>query len=218
MAQPKAKPTFTMPSTAFLFKTGRTPGWPVQTGQIWELGGEPKSVGQVQKSLDCVFNCTCTSRPITASYFVDTVGPDMGRILNHLPKLFKKILVGPIGGEALRLLQITPSALKNFSGIEGADLLQRLHEEPAHGFAGANSVMYIPIMDIGDGFYNFALPARFLPDLSKGGLRVRLARLRVPFRKGPHPLAAQVFDANQEDLFPGRVPHHTARRKIGFGL
>src|ERR1700734_972968 len=56
-------------STAFRLSTGKAPGSPRQTGQTFELGGWPKRVEQEQKIFDSVSNCTCTSSPITGSYF-----------------------------------------------------------------------------------------------------------------------------------------------------
>src|ERR1700743_58684 len=61
-------------STASLHKTGRAPGSPRQTGQTLVLGGAPKPVGQPQKILVRVPSCTCTSRPITGSYFAMSSG------------------------------------------------------------------------------------------------------------------------------------------------
>ena len=40
--------TATAYSNAFLFKTGRVPGIPVQTGQVWVLGAPPNAVEQPQ--------------------------------------------------------------------------------------------------------------------------------------------------------------------------
>src|SRR3990170_6994509 len=55
-------------STAFLLRTGKTPGRPRQTGQVWELGASPNRVLQPQKIFDAVRSWACTSSPITASY------------------------------------------------------------------------------------------------------------------------------------------------------
>ena len=41
-------------STAFLFRTGKAPGIPRQTGQTLVLGGAPKRVEQEQKILVAV--------------------------------------------------------------------------------------------------------------------------------------------------------------------
>ena len=38
-------------STTLRFRTGRDPGCPVQTGQVWVLGSAPKAVEQEQKIL-----------------------------------------------------------------------------------------------------------------------------------------------------------------------
>ena len=45
---------------------------PRQTGQTLVFGAEPKTLGQLQNILLRVSNCTWTSRPMTASYFVVT--------------------------------------------------------------------------------------------------------------------------------------------------
>jgi hypothetical protein len=57
-------------STAFLFRTGKAPGKPRQTGQTFVFGGSPKRVEQEQKILVAVSSWTCTSSPITGSNFV----------------------------------------------------------------------------------------------------------------------------------------------------
>src|SRR5438552_921523 len=59
-------------STAFLLSTGSAPGNPKQTGQTLVLGGAPNCVEQPQKILVWVSSCTCTSRPMTGSYFSRT--------------------------------------------------------------------------------------------------------------------------------------------------
>ena len=59
-------------STAFLLSTGSAPGNPRQTGQTLVLGGAPNWVEQPQKILVWVSSCTCTSRPMTGSYFSRT--------------------------------------------------------------------------------------------------------------------------------------------------
>src|SRR5579864_7609051 len=56
-------------STAFRFNTGSAPGRPRHTGQTFVFGGSPKRVEQEQKILLAVSNWTCTSSPITGSYF-----------------------------------------------------------------------------------------------------------------------------------------------------
>ena len=56
-------------STALRFKTGSAPGRPKQTGQTFEFGGSPNRVEQEQKILLVVSNWTCTSSPMTGSYF-----------------------------------------------------------------------------------------------------------------------------------------------------
>src|SRR4051794_34103544 len=61
-------------STATLFRTGKAPGNPRHTGQTFWFGGAPKLVGQAQKILVRVASWTCTSSPITGSYFANTSG------------------------------------------------------------------------------------------------------------------------------------------------
>src|SRR5713101_9496229 len=56
-------------STALRFRTGNAPGNPRQTGQTLVLGGSPKWVEQEQKILVAVRSWTCTSNPMTGSYF-----------------------------------------------------------------------------------------------------------------------------------------------------
>src|SRR5208282_600987 len=55
-------------SKARRFMTGRTPGIPVQTGHVAELGGRPNCVLQPQNSLVQVRSWTWTSRPMTIEY------------------------------------------------------------------------------------------------------------------------------------------------------
>ena len=63
-----ASPTAIAYSTTCLFKTGREPGIPVQTGQVWVFGAPPNSVEQAQKIFVLVASSTWTSSPITVSY------------------------------------------------------------------------------------------------------------------------------------------------------
>src|SRR6185312_3615310 len=56
-------------STARLLSTGKAPGNPRHTGQTFVFGGAPNCVEQPQKILVCVSSWTCTSSPITGSYF-----------------------------------------------------------------------------------------------------------------------------------------------------
>src|SRR5947207_9267797 len=72
MRQFSAMAASTAYSTAFLFSTGNAPGRPRQTGQTLVLGGAPNCVEQPQKIFVCVSSCTCTSRPMTGSYFSRT--------------------------------------------------------------------------------------------------------------------------------------------------
>src|SRR5579863_8002590 len=61
-------------SSARPFKTGSAPGCPRHTGQTFVLGGAPNPVAQPQKILVRVFSWTCTSSPITGSYFAISSG------------------------------------------------------------------------------------------------------------------------------------------------
>ena len=54
-------------STAFSLTTGRAPGRPRHTGQTWELGSAPNSVGHPQNIFVLVCSSTWTSRPMTGS-------------------------------------------------------------------------------------------------------------------------------------------------------
>ena len=55
--------------------TGSTPGYPMQTGQTLVFGSQPYWFGQPQNILLSVRTWACTSRPITASYFMFSVLP-----------------------------------------------------------------------------------------------------------------------------------------------
>src|SRR4029077_11570480 len=56
------------------FSTGRAPGSPRQTGQTFVFGGGPKPVAQPQNIWVRVPSWTCTSSPITGSYFAMSSG------------------------------------------------------------------------------------------------------------------------------------------------
>src|SRR5436190_6155541 len=66
----KASEALTAMATASRFRTGSAPGKPRHTGQVLELGGAPNFVEQPQKILERVRSWTCTSSPMTGSYFV----------------------------------------------------------------------------------------------------------------------------------------------------
>src|SRR5215831_19345609 len=70
--QRRAWDASTANSTAFRFSTGNAPGRPRHTGQTLLLGGAPNRVEHPQKILVCVRSWTCTSSPITGSYFSRT--------------------------------------------------------------------------------------------------------------------------------------------------
>src|SRR5216683_8430910 len=72
MRQPRAKAARPANSTAFRLSTGRAPGKPKQTGQTLVFGGSPKRVEQEQNILVAVRSWTCTSSPMTGSYFART--------------------------------------------------------------------------------------------------------------------------------------------------
>ena len=54
-------------STARRLITGRLPGMPWHTGQVWVFGAAPKVVAQPQNILVRVRRCACTSSPMTVS-------------------------------------------------------------------------------------------------------------------------------------------------------
>src|ERR1700676_1234143 len=59
-------------STARRFKPGKVPGSPRHTGHTLLLGASPNRFAHPQKILLFVSSCTCTSSPITGSYFAST--------------------------------------------------------------------------------------------------------------------------------------------------
>src|SRR5439155_26803628 len=63
-----SRPVSAVRRSASSFATGKTPGKPRQTGQTRVLGGAPNSLAQPHHIFDLVFNWTCVSRPMTASY------------------------------------------------------------------------------------------------------------------------------------------------------
>ena len=72
MEQFKARPINIVLSIARLLTTGRAPGNPKQTGQVWVFGAAPNSVAQPQNIFDLVFSSTWTSSPNVGSYFSNT--------------------------------------------------------------------------------------------------------------------------------------------------
>jgi hypothetical protein len=70
MEQLVASPARMAYSTTFLFSTGKAPGNPRQTGQVWEFGSEPNFVEQPQKIFELVRSWAWTSSPITTWYFM----------------------------------------------------------------------------------------------------------------------------------------------------
>src|SRR5215831_17107911 len=67
MSQPSASAATVASSTARLFRTGRAPGRPRQTGQRAVFGSAPNRVEHPQKILVAVSSCAWISRPITGS-------------------------------------------------------------------------------------------------------------------------------------------------------
>src|SRR5450631_1967108 len=67
-------------STAFLLRTGKAPGSPRHTGHTFVFGGSPKRVEHEQKIFDAVSSCTCTSSPMTGSYFASRSAGTAGEV------------------------------------------------------------------------------------------------------------------------------------------
>src|SRR5437660_5765535 len=65
-------------STALRLSTGSAPGQPRHTGHVLLLGVAPKRVEHEQKILVAVSSWTCTSSPITGSYFARAATLDSG--------------------------------------------------------------------------------------------------------------------------------------------
>src|SRR5580693_8325713 len=78
-------------SKARRFNMGRAPGSPRHTGQTLVLGSAPNPVGQPQKILVRVLSCTCTSRPITGSYFAIS----SGEAIAETPEAMSNYKIGP---------------------------------------------------------------------------------------------------------------------------
>src|ERR1022692_2161540 len=84
-------------SRARAFNTGSAPGRPRHTGQTLVLGGAPKPVGHPQKILVRVLSWTCTSNPITGSYFAISSGvatPKPPEAMLHYRKTYGKPMWG----------------------------------------------------------------------------------------------------------------------------
>src|SRR5437588_8953073 len=64
---PSARPIRIVSSMAFWFGTGRLPGWPRHTGQVFVLGGEPNSLRHPQNIFVAVESSTWHSSPMTVS-------------------------------------------------------------------------------------------------------------------------------------------------------
>src|ERR1700760_2010592 len=93
-------------STARLFSTGRAPGSPRHVGQTCVFGADPNCVRHPQKALVVVRSCTCTSSPITGSYFANAAVPAdvdaaVAVISAGVPPLFSSGFSCPDGGIVL---------------------------------------------------------------------------------------------------------------------
>src|SRR6185369_10435629 len=101
MEQLVDRPALMANSTTFLFNTGSAPGSPRQTGQVWELGSEPKAVEQPQKILESVLSWTWTSRPMTGWNFME-ISPEYVRLPllgGHAGSpLQRRLFQMPVGG------------------------------------------------------------------------------------------------------------------------
>ena len=69
MCPPTASPKRTAICTTARFSTGSVPGSPSTTGSVCSLGSAPNAADEPEKIFDRVASWTCTSRPMTASYF-----------------------------------------------------------------------------------------------------------------------------------------------------
>ena len=109
-----ASPTETAYSSTCLFSTGREPGIPVHTGQVWALGLPPKAVEQPQKILVRVASSTCTSRPMTVSYSIDLSSLSNLRILftGVIKQLFCRLFTGVSSCQQLLFLKTVPHKLQ----------------------------------------------------------------------------------------------------------
>ena len=67
MEQFKARPIRIAFSTTSLFNLGSAPGKAKETVDILVLGLPPKVAPSGENILDCVFNCTCITKPETNS-------------------------------------------------------------------------------------------------------------------------------------------------------
>ena len=67
----------------------------MHTGHTLVFGGAPKPVGQPQKILVRVASCTCTSRPMTGSYFANTSGATIVIAVEDIDSFYRD---RPVGG------------------------------------------------------------------------------------------------------------------------
>src|SRR5579863_3277110 len=87
-------------SNARAFKTGSAPGCPRHTGQTFVLGGAPNPVAQPQKILVRVLSWTCTSSPITGSYFAISSGVASAETPDAMPDYLAGGLVFAAGADS----------------------------------------------------------------------------------------------------------------------
>src|SRR6185369_500309 len=71
------------------FITGRAPGSPKHTEQVFEFGSSPKRVEQPQNSFDSVLSWACISRPITASY-LSLIDVSIGGLSESIASSYKQ--------------------------------------------------------------------------------------------------------------------------------
>ena len=67
-----ARPILMAHSTPLALTTGSAPGSPSETGSMLVFGSAPKWAEEVENIFVSVASSTCTSRPITGSYFSST--------------------------------------------------------------------------------------------------------------------------------------------------
>src|SRR5579862_895415 len=98
-------------STALRLRTGKAPGNPRHTGQTLVLGGSPKWVEQEQNIFVVVRSWTCTSSPITGSYFdaAVTETSDVAPIIVHYKCMCGANILGR------RILKLTVFVVVSFA-------------------------------------------------------------------------------------------------------
>src|ERR1700675_679652 len=111
-------------STAFRFSTGNAPGRPRHTGHTFVFGGSPKRVEHEQKIFDAVSRCTCTSSPITGSYFASRSSETAGVVA--ISGDYRRREGVPCDPRSLPLSEAEGSSVVEF--------VRRATEEAPHGF------------------------------------------------------------------------------------